>query len=180
MTIQPPITRAAPETQPLIERLYQLFLSELASLRGHTPGQAAPPAMPALQCYWQDVGYAPFLLVNAGQLAGFALVSPHSRIHATYNGCACEVLFVLRPHRRRGIGQFAAQALFGSYPGFWEVSAEATNTPGSTFWRATVDRYTNGRYHETWLQNTIWRGPVQSFTSPPGTANNKRLRGQFS
>jgi hypothetical protein len=29
-----------------------------------------------------------------------------------------------------------------------------------------IDRYTAGRYTETWLRMPVWHGPVHSFVSP--------------
>ncbi len=164
MMMQPTVTPAPAQAQPLIERLYELYLRDVTASNEATDAPAGYAA-PYLARYWHDPACVPFLLSCETQIVGFALVGTNSRLHTTYDGHTCNALFVLRHVRRQGIGAAAAHTLFESFPGAWEISSHAANTPGCTFWRATVDRFTHGRYNEVWLQTTAWRGHVQSFSS---------------
>lgn len=133
---------------------------------GAVGGWAAAYDASELEGYWRDPNLRP-LQINVGeQVGGFALVHHRSRLHANFEGHAIGGLFLLREHRRLGIGQTAAVQLFDLFPGRWEIATSAVNVPGHTFWRAVVDRYTAGRYHETWHQTASWRGPIQSFSTP--------------
>jgi predicted acetyltransferase len=71
--------------------------------------------------------------------------------------------FVLRKHRRRGVGERAAAMTFDAFRGRWEVREALRNTPAHEFWRSVIGRYARGRFTETMLDDERWRGPVQSF-----------------
>jgi len=107
-----------------------------------------------------------FLIRADEQLVGFASVGRQSRRPERFDGYTIADLFIKRHYRRQGFGRAAAISLFERFPGLWEVSSCAWNVPGQIFWRGVVDRYTNGRYAETWIQTDTWRGPVQSFITP--------------
>lgn len=169
MIIQPIVTRASAEAQPLIERLYQLYLYDLSACSEANVDESGLYTAPCFKDYWHNPACAPFLISHESQIIGFALIGGQSCLHAAYNGHTCDALFVLRRFRRQGIGMATAHTLFDCFPGLWEISAYAMNTQGSTFWRATVDRYTQGRYSEVWLQTAAWRGHVQSFTAQKNT-----------
>lgn len=47
--------------------------------------------------------------------------------------------FVLRRHRRRGVGRTAAQLTFARFPGPWEVFCMDTNVEGQAFWPAVIE-----------------------------------------
>jgi len=118
--------------------------------------------------FWGCSGSQPFSIQVDGQLAGFALVNRRSKLHSSYDGHTVSDFFVLQRFRRQGIGRAAAITLFERLPGRWEVASCARNVPGHVFWRGVVDRYTCGRYDETWVQTASWCGPVQSFTTSNG------------
>jgi predicted acetyltransferase len=157
---------AAGDEKPAVADLIQLYQSDLSGFNGaESAGQGC-------------LGHAridssggessrPFLIRADEQLVGFALVGRESRRQAFFDGYTVADLFIKRCCRRQGFGRAAAIALFDRFPGPWEVSSCALNVPGQIFWRGVVDRYTNGRYVETWIQTATWRGPVQSFIAPP-------------
>jgi predicted acetyltransferase len=74
--------------------------------------------------------------------------------------------FVLRKYRHCGVGRAAAFAVFDRFPGHWEVSQIAENSPAQQFWRRIIAQYTHGRYQEVLLDNETWHGPVQIFDNP--------------
>jgi predicted acetyltransferase len=48
--------------------------------------------------------------------------------------------FVLRCHRRRGVGTRAARMLFARFPGRWEVAELSWNVAAQRFWRPLIRR----------------------------------------
>jgi predicted acetyltransferase len=71
--------------------------------------------------------------------------------------------FVMRCYRRRGVGKEAARLAFALHRGRWEVRETKHNYPAQRFWRALINEYMSGAYHEKVLDNDKWRGPIQSF-----------------
>ena len=158
---------AAAREKPVLTNLMQLYLYDFSEVNGADVDEVGCFSYPYLDLYWTTPGYDPFLIRVDDRLAGFALINLHSRLHDVFDGHAIAEFFVMRKYRRLGIGRAAAMQLFDRFPGRWEVASFATNVPAQAFWRSTVDTYTDGRYHEVWLQNAKWRGPVQTFVAPP-------------
>jgi predicted acetyltransferase len=144
----------------------QLYLYDFSAVDDADVDDAGCFRYPYLDSYWNMPERYPFLIRAAGRLVGFTLVNRYSRLHDPFDGHAVAEFFILRKYRRRGVGRSAAMQLFARFPGKWEVASSATNVPAQAFWRSTIDVYTDGRYHEIWLQDARWRGPVQSFTTP--------------
>ena len=72
--------------------------------------------------------------------------------------------FILRKHRGQGVGQIAAEQLFSSQPGSWEVAVARKNVPALEFWRKTIQ--TAGKasnVRELDLRCAEWNGPVFQF-----------------
>jgi len=69
--------------------------------------------------------------------------------------------FVLRRHRRRGVGTEVARRVFDRYPGKWEVTQLTRNVDAQAFWRRVIGDYTGGRYDE--LPRPDGRGVMQRF-----------------
>jgi predicted acetyltransferase len=91
----------------------------------------------------------PFLMRFAGQLAGFALVTRGSPVSEDPNVLDMAEFFVVRRHRRTGIGARAAALLWKQYPASWIVRVSAGNAAGREFWTKTIARYTANRFEET-------------------------------
>lgn len=165
MPTQFTVTAAAPEEHPLLERLVQLYLYDTSVCEEADMDQAGMYTGPNLAAYWHAAEHVAFLFRLGCTPVGFALVGNRSRFHSPYAGHTLDALFVLRRYRRQRFGQTAAHTIFTQFPGEWEIVAPAINPPAQSFWRAVVDRYTDGRYHERWLQTREFRGNVQSFVA---------------
>ncbi|HEV8441814.1 MAG TPA: GNAT family N-acetyltransferase [Methylomirabilota bacterium] len=92
----------------------------------------------------------PLVIVDAGQRVGCALVNeaPSAYLRPGMDFRMSE-FFVLRKHRRRGVGRHAVFALFDRFPGKWEISELARNAPAIGFWRRVIGEYSGGHYEET-------------------------------
>lgn len=77
--------------------------------------------------------------------------------------------FVLRKHRRHGVGTAVAREMFRRFPGRWRVAQTPRNTGAQAFWRKVIGEYTGGRYTEATPADPGWEGrPVQEFEVPGG------------
>lgn len=167
MTTQFVVAPAVAENKLLLEHLYQLYLYDLSAYTMANVGSDGLFPAPCLCTYVANPGHAAFCFRLDHAVIGFALVSQRNLFAPGLAGCTCDALFVLRQYRRKGYGQAAAHAMFNQFPGHWHVFARDVNVPGCTFWRAVVDRYTQGRYHEQWLRTPEGRSNVQSFVVVP-------------
>jgi len=158
---------AVVEQKPLVARLFQLYAYDFSEVTGDDPGPAGLFRVPSIDRYWQETGWRPFLLEVDGACAGFVVVSGRSRLADGLDRWDMAEFFVLRRHRRAGVGMRAAVLAFEAFPGPWEVRQMARATAATAFWRKVIDRYTGGRFKEVTWDDARWRGPVQMFDSPP-------------
>ena len=170
------LMRATRADRPVLDRLLQLYEYDYSEWGGVDVDENGLFPSNDTGAIWRPDYGAYFIKVD-GQLAGFAFVTrrpPHvaESDDAGDSDTGEEVnvideFFVMRKYRRQGVGERVAHTLFDSIPGRWQVDQLAANTRAQAFWRRVIHRYTNGRYREVVLDDDRWRGPVQSFTSPP-------------
>lgn len=71
---------------------------------------------------------------------------------------------MVRKHRRKGVGEAAAHALFASAWGVWEAAVVRRNTGALAFWRRAVARYPGVRdIVEEDRRDAQWDGAVLRF-----------------
>ena len=101
-----------------------------------------------------------YLVWSADRLAGFALLR-EATVHRPGPGRYVEEFFIMRRFRRKGLGRAAANRLFDSHTGYWEVSEIGPNLPAQNFWRRVIASYTGGRYDEFTTEEdgllTVWQ-----------------------
>ena len=153
---------------PALRRLMQLYLYDFAAIDDWviaddgSYGDAA-----TIEGYWTDPSMTSYLVRVDGVLAGFVL----SRDGAYFAGDGTRDIsefFILRRHRRQGIGSEVARRLFDAFPGKWEVSQLASNIDAQRFWRRVIGQYTGERYEET--PRPDGRGVMQRFDTARTTA----------
>lgn len=161
------LEEAGPDAVPVLRRMMQLYLYDLGTIDDwniSADGYFGNPDK--IERFWTERGRRSFFIRADGALAGFVLI----RDEATCAGRGTHEVsefFVLRKFRRRGIGEQAARMVFDLAPGPWELSQLASNAGAQAFWRAVIDRYTNGKFtesdeaheHDGWP----WRGRVHRF-----------------
>ncbi len=157
-----PIERAQQETLRNLLQLYVYDFSEILGLEVRGDGRFAESP---LDRWREDPLRFPFFVLAGEALAGFALVHHQSALSDAPDVWDVSEFFVLRKHRRAGVGLRAAALLFGTFRGPWEVRQRAENVAATTFWRKAIAAFTGGPFEES-LEHPRWRGPVQFFTSP--------------
>jgi predicted acetyltransferase len=105
----------------------------------------------------------PLLLNMDGHLAGFALINRLSRTGLAVDHNMAE-FFVVRKHRRRGVGRAAAAEIFSRYRGRWELAMARRNVAALAFWREVIKSEPRvADLDEIDLRNSSWDGPVLRF-----------------
>ncbi|HWQ28883.1 MAG TPA: GNAT family N-acetyltransferase [Dehalococcoidia bacterium] len=157
------MTEARPSERPVVERLLQLYLYDLSEFTGADVGPEGLFPYPHLDQYWSGGASKALLLRSSGHLVGLALVRALDDPLVPHDAWEMAEFFVLRGHRRRGIGTEAAMTIFDGFRGHWQVRELARNTPAQAFWRRVIADYTAGNYTDVLVDNEQWRGAMQRF-----------------
>lgn len=151
-----PVTVRDARTSPLdrdwIRTVYRDYLSELSvSKTGLFPalGEWSAREGEFLAGWFADSSAHPFVILNDGHHAGFALVTRPPVFPTTSVNFRMSEFYVARSARRRGVGAGAAALLFARFAGQWEVLEDEGNRPAVQFWRDVISKQTAGRYSET-------------------------------
>jgi predicted acetyltransferase len=161
---------AAPGEEPVLANLLELYahdFSALADLQLHPDGRYGYRELPL---YWREATRFPFLVRVDGFLAGFALVTRGSRVSGDPDVWDMAEFFVVRRHRRRGIGAAAAHEVFRRFPGRWELRVMEHNLPALAFWSAAVGAFTGAPAEGVFTQVAEKRWQVFAFASPGSAA----------
>ncbi len=158
------LVSATPRDEPVLARLMQLYAYDFSEFMGW---EVAEDALfhkgDAVASCWSEPWRHAFLLRVDGHVGGLAILDERSRLTGTADVMDVAEFFVLRKHRRHGVGSACATRAFDLYPRKWEVRQTAENVAATAFWRRAIGAYTGGRFEETVWDDERWRGPVQSF-----------------
>jgi predicted acetyltransferase len=165
------VTQAGRAQEPIIQNLAQLYTHDFSDFWGGTSkGDLLPDGRFApypLEPYWSRPRWSASLIFSDDVLAGFVLVNdqPHSGEAVDRN---VGEFFILRKHRRMGVGRRAAEAVFSRHPGSWEVAVARKNVRALEFWRRTISGLTAAAdIQEFDLDNQNWNGRVFRFEWRP-------------
>jgi predicted acetyltransferase len=161
------VALAPAEDSSAIENMMQLYIHDFSELwsgtsRGELAEDGLFPRYP-LEAYWSKTDHIPLLIRVDGSLAGFALLnaSAHSGLPVDRN---IAEFFVVRKHRRGGVGTTAAHAIFSDHPGVWEAAVARRNVGALAFWRSAVARCDLVEdVEELDLETGAWNGAVIRF-----------------
>lgn len=64
--------------------------------------------------------------------------------------------YIIPNMRKRNFGQFLAMTTFDKYPGKWQVRQIEGAFGAIKFWRKVIEKYINGNYHESVVDDTHW------------------------
>jgi predicted acetyltransferase len=157
---------------PLLENLLELYVHDLSPVFAIELGPDGRFGYPKLSLYWSEASRFPFLIRHAGRVAGFALVTRGSPASDNAEVFDVAEFFVLRKHRRSGVGRRAAFLLWDRLPGRWIVRVSEGNGGAVPFWRSIIAEYTNGAAAETRRGDTPHDWRVFAFAS-------RSLRGEI-
>lgn len=143
--------RTDPSRREWLTNVYPFYLHDLSQfapdgyhLSEH--GRWQPDHLP----YWLSQPFChPLVLVADSVPVGFAFVgeapfpfmSPGIRFHLSE-------FFVLRSHRRSGVGRAAARAVLSAFSGSFELTVLGQNAPALAFWRSVLPGVATGAVRE--------------------------------
>jgi len=155
-----------PERRPTLEAMFQLYVHDFSEHwagtdRGELQDDGRFPDYPGLDRYWSEPERSAWLIRVGGHLAGFALLSASSHSGAPADHDMAE-FFVVRKHRRGGVGFAAASQLIRPRPGQWEIAVARANAGALAFWRG-VARAMSTDVEERDLNDDCWNGAILRF-----------------
>lgn len=158
---------AEPHERSILENMMQLYIHDFSEFwAGREEGELGPDGRffdYPLDAYWRDPDHTPLLLSSGGRLAGFALLNAASHSGRPLNRNMAE-FFIVRKHRRGGVGTAAAQAIFSRYPGVWETAVARANLPALAFWRKAAVTHPKAQgVEEADFATAEWNGPILRF-----------------
>lgn len=127
----PTVLQAREEDFDLLARLLQLYLHDFSEHTGWDVDEHGLFHYAWPDAYRHEAGRHAYVLRVEGRPAGFALVREAERIHMAE-------FFVLRKHRRAGVGLAAARHLLEVHVGPWSITQLATNPEATSFWRRAI------------------------------------------
>ena len=162
---------ATVEEAPLLANLLELYIHDLSevfpSVEVGADGRFGYPKLPL---YWSEPDRRfPYLIRHGGQVAGFVLVTRGSPVTDDPDVFDVAEFFVLRRHRRSGVGRRAALDLWDSLPGRWTVRVYEANRGAVPFWAGVIAEYTKGAATELQKPDVPEGWRVFSFDSQPGS-----------
>lgn len=151
----------------LLANLLELYIHDLSDVFPNLEiGSDGRFGYRRLPLYWRDPDRRfAFLIKCDGRVVGFALVTRGSPGTDDPSVFDVEEFFVLRRHRRSGVGRRAAMLLWNRLPGRWIVRVSEGNRGAVPFWTRVIAEYTGGAATESTRPGDphLWR--VFSFHS---------------
>lgn len=163
------VSRAGPEEASIIANLMQLYIHDFSELwfdrevEGELGADGRYSDYPGLDAYWADPTREAWLFRIKGRPVGFALVNDVAHSATPVDRAVAE-FFIVRKHRRRGVGLAAAHALFGTAWGLWEAAVVRRNVGALAFWRQAAASYPGVRdVVEEDHDDALWNGAILRF-----------------
>lgn len=159
MQVTVELTPAAAEHKSVLANLIQLYCYDFSEIRGYDLTAHGTFTYRYLDHYFTEDTREACFITAGGALVGFTMTR---RLDDGIR--AVSEFFVVRRHRRQGIGQDAARQMFRRHPGPWQLAFDHANHPAAQFWpRVTAsiaegpvqrtDRYPpDVAYSGTWLR----------------------------
>ncbi|HWZ91079.1 MAG TPA: GNAT family N-acetyltransferase [Polyangiaceae bacterium] len=162
------LTVAAESDSALLANLLELYIHDLSEVfPAISLGADGRFGYRRLPLYWSEPERRfAFLIRNGEKVSGFILVTRgYSPASVDRDVLDIAEFFVLRAHRRAGVGRLAAHALWDRLPGRWTVRVSEGNFGALAFWPKVVEQYSGGHAVESQLpgEHNAWR--VFSFAS---------------
>jgi predicted acetyltransferase len=163
LTLQP----AGLEHRETLENLFQLYTHDFSDFwfdreDGELQEDGRFPQYIYLDSYWTDPERTPLLIRAGGHVAGFALINRFSHSGLPLDHAVAE-FFVVRKHRRAGVGFTAATTIIRERPGQWEMAVARRNTAALPFWRRVASAMAGPTVEEIERDNDLWNGPIVRF-----------------
>ncbi|MFI5364444.1 MAG: GNAT family N-acetyltransferase [Candidatus Binatia bacterium] len=157
---------ATPRDAVLLSNLLELYAHDLSEAFALELGADGRFGYAKLPLYWSEPERRfPFLIRCGTRVVGFALVTRGSPASDDPDVFDVAEFFVVRRHRRSGVGRRAAVLLWNRFAGRWTVRVSEGNHRGRSFWANVIAEYTNGALTQTTRPGSPHAWRVFSFDS---------------
>jgi predicted acetyltransferase len=161
------VSHARPEDRTTLANLTQLYIHDFSEFwAGTTQGELGDDGRfepYPLDDYWRAPDRIPLLFRLDRRPIGFALLNSVGHGAAPIERNMAE-FFIVRKHRRGGVGTAAARKVFDLYPGRWEVAVARRNLGALPFWRQAISGHPEAsEIEELDLTTESWNGPLFRF-----------------
>lgn len=136
------VSAATLEQEPILANLLELYAHDFSECLDLDLGPDGRFGYRGLPRYWREPGRHPFLVRSAGKLAGFALAKRGSEVSGKEKVWDMAEFFVVRGHRRRGVGTQIAHEVWRRLTGPWEVRVMQSNVSACNFWERAISMFT--------------------------------------
>ena len=165
------LVEVAQEQKEILANLMQFYLYEATEFSDDDITSSGKLSLGKyFDAYWRESERHPFFIKDKCKLVGFALVRQIGEEKHSISE-----FFVMRKHRRSGIGKKVAFLLFQKFQAEWHVAQEQTNVTAQLFWKSIIREYTNDNFQETYNLDQPKR-PKQVFHSRVLQANDAKRR----
>ena len=154
------------EEQPILANLFQLYAHDFSGFYDVDLGPEGRYIYTPLPLYWSEPTRFPFLVKVNGELAGFALVKRGSDVSGDPEIWDMAEFFVIRKHRRHGVGTRIAHQVWRRFPGRWEVRVLQLNDSAKPFWERAIAQFTGTTIQPVPFEKESDAWNVFSFESP--------------
>jgi predicted acetyltransferase len=155
---------------PLLSNLLELYIHDLSEVFPNIElGEDGRFGYDRLPLYWSEGERRfAFLIRLDGRVVGFVLATRGSPVAEDPDALDIAEFFVIRRHRRSGVGRRAAFLLWNGLPGKWTVRVSEGNPIALRFWSGVIAEFTGGTTTESKCpgQPHGWR--VFSLETMPG------------
>ncbi len=126
----------AREHGALFENLLNLYFYDFAEILGYDIG--ADGSYLQNPHAWGIPDEVVYLLYVDELPAGFAIIGQGSEIDGRKDVWDMHEFFVIRRHRRNGVGSWLAREVWRKHPGTWDVRVVKPNTGALAFWEGII------------------------------------------
>ncbi len=130
--------RATPDKASVIANLFELYAHDFSEFHDVELGEDGRFGCKNLPLYWSEPNRHALLFRFREKLAGFALVKRGSEITKDARLWDMAEFFVVRRHRRHGVGTEAARQIWSRFRGPWEVRVMERNHAAHHFWARSI------------------------------------------
>ena len=155
--------------KPVLANLLELYTHDFCDFLDLELGPDGRFGYRELDLYWSDHDRHPFLVYVDQKLAGFVLVRAMRNQSNAAIGWDMAEFFILRSHRRRGIGTEVAHEVLARFRGAWGIRVMVSNQAAYHFWFHVIEGFVGAEVAATHLR---WGGKDWhsfSFESQPKT-----------
>ena len=137
------LRRAEQQHAATLANLLELYCYDMSAYFPIEVGADGRFGYQALPSYFsQPESRFAYLMFVDDKLAGFAMATLGSAASSDPDVLDVAEFFVMRGHRKQGVGARAAALMWNELRGRWIVRVASSNLPGIAFWTRAISHYT--------------------------------------